>query len=77
MKNYDEIGEWLLAKSERKMKMESSYWIVSECLGKIALFSEQAAMKIIENGYSKIENRRLVVANSFRFCLESGPDADI
>ena len=46
--------EWLFHKSENKYEGESNYYIISECIGKIALTSEEAANKILQNASSKI-----------------------
>lgn len=63
--------EWLFLKSENKYEGESNYYIISECIGKIALTSEEAANRILVNATSKSENRRFVLANSLRFGLEN------
>ena len=39
--------QWLFAKSEQKMDAKSSYYIISESLGKLAFLDQEAARYII------------------------------
>jgi hypothetical protein len=66
----NQLIEWLLQKSEDKFEAESNYFITSECVGKLAFISPEAAQLVISNAQSPNENRRLIIANSLRFGLE-------
>lgn len=71
-----ELIEWLLTKSEDRFEAESNYFITSECVGKLAFISPDAAKLVIANAKSPNENRRLIVANSLRFGLEGQGESD-
>lgn len=64
-----QLIEWLLTKSQDKFEAESNYFITSECVGKLAFITPEAAKLVISNSKSPNENRRLIVANSLRFGL--------
>lgn len=64
-----QLIEWLLTKSQDKFEAESNYFITSECVGKLAFITSEAAKLVIGNSKSPNENRRLIVANSLRFGL--------
>jgi hypothetical protein len=71
-----QLIEWLLARSEDRFEAESNYFITSECVGKLAFISPDAAKLVIANAKSTNENRRLIVANSLRFGLEGQANSD-
>jgi hypothetical protein len=72
-----QLIEWLLRKSEDKFEAESNYFITSECVGKLAFISPEAAKLVIANAKSPNENRRLIIANSLRFGLEGQGNTDV
>lgn len=47
-----QLIEWLLKKSEDKFEAESNYFITSECVGKLAFISPEAAKLVIANAKS-------------------------
>jgi len=47
-----QLIEWLLKKSEDRFEAESNYFITSECVGKLALISPDAAKLVISNAKS-------------------------
>lgn len=49
----NQLIEWLLLKSEDKFEAESNYFITSECVGKLAFISAEAAGLVIANAKSK------------------------
>lgn len=49
----NQLIEWLLLKSEDKFEAESNYFITSECVGKLAFISDEAAKLVIANAKSK------------------------
>lgn len=71
----ENLIEWLLQKSEGKFEAESNYYITSECVGKLAFLHPQAAKKVISNQKAVSANRRLVVASSLRFGLDTNGNA--
>ena len=65
------LTEWLFGKSEQKLELESSYFIIAECIGRLAFLDPTIARKIISNASTAQQNRRLVIASSLRFAIES------
>ena len=70
-KSLSYLIEWLFGKSEEKLESESSYYIIAECVGRLAFLSPEATRKVVGQAQASHVNRRLVVASSLRFALES------
>ena len=61
--------EWLFGMSEKKLEAESNYYIISECIGRLAFLDGDAVKRVVANASAVHPNRRLVVASSLRFAL--------
>ena len=70
-KSLSYLIEWLFGKSEEKLESESSYYIIAECVGRLAFLSPDATRKVVSHAQASHVNRRLVVASSLRFALEN------
>jgi hypothetical protein len=63
--------EWLFSKSETKLEVESNYFIIAECVGRLAFLSSDVNKRVISNAQAAHPQRRFVVASALRFALEN------
>ena len=66
----DKLSDWLLSKADNRYDGESVYYVISECIGKIAMLSNKVLAKLLNSARTMPENRRYIFANSLRFAFE-------
>ena len=66
----EQLTNWLFSKADNRYDGESVYYVISECIGKIAMLSSAQLKKFLGAVREMSDNRRYIVANSLRFAFE-------